>query len=217
MNSDIQSILFDLDGTLSNPRDGIIGGLLYALDQLGIAEAAPDELDSFIGPPMRESFRLRYGMDADAAEEALRLYRVYYSDRGLFENAVYPGIPELLAALNARGFRLFVATSKPTVFASQILAHFGLDTHFEGIVGANLDNTRNEKAEVIAHVLTTYTLDPARALMVGDRKHDLIGAQAHGMRAIGVEWGFGGREELAAHGAAAIAADVPDLEALLLN
>jgi phosphoglycolate phosphatase len=215
LDAGFTSILFDLDGTLSDPKEGLVRAVLYALDQLGIAEHQPEELDSFIGPPLRESFQRRYGMDSEGAEEALRLYRVYYSDRGLYENAVYPGIPELLGGLRTRGFRLFVATSKPTVFAVQILAHFGLDVHFEGIVGANLDSSRNEKAEVIAHLLTTYSVDPAQAVMVGDRKYDLIGAQAHGMRSIGVEWGFGGWEELQAHGAHAIAADVAALQRLL--
>jgi phosphoglycolate phosphatase len=213
MITPFDTLLFDLDGTLSNPREGLVKAVLYAVAKMGIAEQDPAALDSFIGPPLRESFARRYGLDPAGVEEALRLYRVYYAERGLFENEVYPGIPDLLGELRARGFRLFVATSKPTVFAERILVHFGLEVYFEGIVGANLDSSRNEKAEVIAHVLDTYGVDPARAIMVGDRKYDLIGAQAHGMRSIGVEWGFGGREELHAHRADLI---VDDIEALAL-
>lgn len=217
MNTPFDTLLFDLDGTLSNPREGLVKAVLYAVAEMGIAEQDPAALDSFIGPPLRESFARRYGLDPAGVEEALRLYRVYYADRGLYENEVYPGIPDLLADLRARGFRLFVATSKPTVFAERILVHFGLDGHFEGIVGANLDSSRNEKAEVIAHVLDTYGVDPARARMIGDRLHDLVGARAHGIPAIGVEWGFGGRAELEAHGAHAIVADVAALRDVLLG
>jgi phosphoglycolate phosphatase len=217
MQTSFDTLLFDLDGTLSNPREGLVKAILYAVAEMGIAEHDPATLDSFIGPPLRESFAKRYGLDAAGTEEALRLYRVYYADRGLYENEVYPGIPELLAALRGQGFRLFVATSKPTVFAEQVLVHFGLADHFVAIVGANLDSTRNEKAEVIAHLLHTYGVDPARTRMVGDRLHDIHGARAHGIPAIGVAWGFGGQAELAAHGAHAIVEDVAALRDLLLG
>ena len=217
MQPSFDTLLFDLDGTLSNPREGLVKAVLYAVAELGILEHDPATLDSFIGPPLRESFSKRYGLDAARTEEALRLYRVYYADRGLYENEVYPGIPELLTALRAQGFRLFVATSKPTVFAEQILVHFELAEHFEAIVGANLDSTRNEKAEVIAHVLDTYGVDPARTRMVGDRLHDIHGARAHGIPTVGVEWGFGGRAELEAHGAHAIVGDVAELREVLLG
>jgi len=191
--------LFDLDGTLTDPKVGITRSIQYALEHLGRPVPAADALTWMIGPPLLASFAQILGSDSEAAE-ALRLYRVRFSDVGLFENEVYPGIPELLARLRSRGMRLFVATSKPHVFARRIVEHFGLLGFFEVVYGSELDNRNADKRDLLRHLVTTEGFDPAGAVMIGDREHDAIGARSVGMPAIGVTWGYGSREELLAAG-----------------
>lgn len=210
-------ILFDLDGTLTDPKPGITRAAQYALAQYDIPVADLDTLIPFIGPPLHHSFERYYGFDAEQTREAVGFYREYFAEIGLYENAVYPGIPRLLSQLQAAGRRLIVATSKPTVYAQRIVGHFQLAAYFTRIEGSNLDLTRTDKAQIIGAILGAYP-DVARSevVMVGDREHDIIGARAHDLDAIGVSYGYGSPAELRAAGATAIAGSVAELAALLL-
>jgi len=195
----IDNILFDLDGTLTDPKEGIINSILFALDKLGIKEQNIHELDTFIGPPLRESFAFRYNMTELQADKAVSYYREYYSVKGIFENKLYAGITQLLSFLSSSDYQLYVATSKPTVYAVKILKHFKLNSFFNGVTGSNLDNTRTDKTEVISHVITEYSLDANRTMMIGDRKHDIIGANNNLIKSLGVTYGYGSHEELSAY------------------
>jgi phosphoglycolate phosphatase len=215
------AVLFDLDGTLTDPKPGITECIRYALTGLGRPAPAADDLLWCIGPPMLKSFATLLETDDPALlARGVALYRERFGTVGMFENAVYPGIPEAVAAVRAAGFATYVATSKPHVYARQIVAHFGLDPLFDGVYGSELDGTRVEKADLIAHALAEERLDPARVVMIGDREHDAIGARRCGVRVIGVTYGYGTEAELRAHGAEAIAhapAAIPALVADLLR
>lgn len=193
-----QNILFDLDGTLTDPREGITRSIQYALAQLGIDEPDLRRLEHFIGPPLLQCFMSSYGFDEARAWEAVAHYRVRFKDTGLYENRLFEGVGELLDLLGGQGRTLYIATSKPTVFAVEIARHFDFARHFKVIYGSELDGTRTDKVELIAHLVQREALDPAQTLMIGDRKHDLIGAHRNGLRAAGVGYGFGSREELLA-------------------
>ncbi len=196
------SILFDLDGTLTNPKPGITRCIAHAVNRLGLPAVDPETLGWCIGPPLRGSLKKVFGTDDEGMVSAgIDFYRERFGEVGLFENEVYEGIPEVLAELKAEGARLFVATSKPEVFAIRIIERFGLGPYFERVVGSELDGTREPKAEVIDHVLSQCAVDPAKAMMVGDRMHDVMGAKEHGLRCIGVLYGFGGDGELTKAGA----------------
>jgi len=195
------NILFDLDGTLTDPREGIVGCIRHALCELGRACPPDRELERFIGPPLQESFFGLLSADSAKVAAAMRLYRERFAATGMFENVVYPEMETALAALKDRGAALYVATSKPAVFAERILEHFGLARYFEAIHGSELDGTRADKGELIAHVLGMHGMAAAEACMVGDRRHDMQGAAANGLRAVGVLWGYGSRDELLAAGA----------------
>jgi phosphoglycolate phosphatase len=208
-------VLFDLDGTLTDPKTGITKSVQYALASFGI-ESELDELLKFIGPPLRTSFAEYCGCDAARTEEAVIKYREYYSERGIFENEIYPGIPELLKALTDAGKKLILATSKAEVYARKILEHFGLAAYFTFVCGDTLDGSRSEKTAIIGHILTSAGgITPENAVMVGDRRHDIIGAKAHGMRSVGVLYGYGGESELIEAGADVIVRDVRELGELL--
>jgi phosphoglycolate phosphatase len=194
------TLFFDLDGTLTDPKPGITGSIQYALEKLGRVVPSQDELAWCIGPPLRASFVALLGGE-DHADRAVELYRDRFGDVGLFENSVYPGIEGVLAKLGQSGFRMFVATSKPHVFARRIIDHFHLSNHFERVFGSELDGTRVHKADLIAYALAQTGVDPSRSLMIGDRSHDVLGAKANGIDAIGVTYGYGSREELIAAGA----------------
>ncbi|MGB9198634.1 MAG: HAD hydrolase-like protein [Terriglobales bacterium] len=193
------NILFDLDGTLTDPRDGIVRCIQYALDKLGLPPRSEADLLHCIGPPLRESFAELLGTpDCAKLDHAINIYRERYSTIGLFENEVYAGIPEALCALSARGDALFVATSKPEIYAQQILEHFGLATYFRHVWGCELNGTRADKGELIAHLLDQEKLRPLDTVMIGDRLHDAVGARANGVFPIGVLWGYGDEAELIA-------------------
>ena len=195
-------VLFDLDGTLTDPQVGIVRSIQYALRELGAPVPEHEALLQYIGPPLLPTFATLLGTDDPAlTAAALEKYREHFRPTGMFENLVYPAIPAALAALRARNIPLFVATSKPAVFATEILQHFGLAQFFAGVYGSELDGTRANKAELIAYLLERERLDPRAAWMVGDREHDIIGARRNGVRAIGVLWGYGSRAELEAAGA----------------
>ncbi|MNC37135.1 5'-nucleotidase [compost metagenome] len=207
----LQSILFDLDGTLTDPKEGITKSVEYALGKFDIAVEHPDQLLPYIGPPLYDSFVEIQGFTAERAAQAVEFYRERYRTLGMFENAVIPGIPELLEELQGRGFNLYVATSKPTVFADEIIRHYGLDHYFRHVAGSNLDGTRSKKKEVIQYVLDEHQIAAETALMIGDREHDIIGAKACGVASIGVLIGYGSEEELQSAGADYIARDVKDI------
>jgi phosphoglycolate phosphatase len=193
-------IYFDLDGTLTDPKPGITRSIQYALEKLGRAVPSEDELAWCIGPPLRSSLAKLLGGD-DLAETALSLYRERFGDIGIFENQVYPGIEHTLAVLASSGRRLFVATSKPVVYAERIIDHFKLALYFERVFGSELDGRRSDKTELLGYALQTARVDPLQAIMIGDRSHDMIGARNNGMTALGVLYGYGSKEELLGAGA----------------
>ena len=211
-------ILFDLDGTLTDPGMGITNSVMHALTHFGITVADRAELYRFIGPPLMDSFMEYCGLTEEQAVEAVRVYREYFADKGWAENAVYGGIEALLADLVAAGKILLVATSKPQIFAERILVHFGLDKYFTHICGVALQAPRGySKADVIRDALDSAGVsDVSAAVMVGDRHHDIDGAKAVGMESIGVLYGYGDRTEHEAAGADAIAESVATLKAMLL-
>lgn len=209
-------LLFDLDGTLTDPMEGITRSVQYALRHFGIEVEDLRTLTPFIGPPLAESFRTFYGFPEERIPEAIRTMREYFGERGWRENRVYDGIPQLLDTLQKNGYALAVATSKPTLFAQRILDHFDLARCFAFVGGAEMDGRRQAKAEVIAHVMTQCGIvDPGRCLMIGDRRHDITGARAVGMDSCGVLWGYGDREELTAAGATRIVATLDEMNELL--
>ena len=209
-------ILVDLDGTLVDPRPGIIGSFQFALAGLGRPVPPADELTWVIGPPLRTSLPKLIG-DPGLTEEAVGLYRRNYLAGAMLDAIVYPGIPAALDALAAAGCRLIVATAKPHRYARPILEHFALSRHFAAIYGPELDGTRDHKHELIAHIIAEQGVAPERAVMVGDREHDVLAAVRNGMRAIGVTWGYGSTAELEAAGAAALCRAPADLPATALG
>ena len=197
-----QSILFDLDGTLTDAAPGITNSVKYALSKFGIDETDDNKLRKFLGPPLISSFMEFYGFSKEKAQKAVEYYREYFVPHGIFENEVYSGIPKLLQKLKADGKTLIIATSKPETFAVQIAEHFEIDSYFDLIAGSNLDNTRNKKAHVIEYPLATLgILDRAHAVMIGDREHDIKGAKKTGLRSIGVLYGYASPGELENAGA----------------
>lgn len=210
-------IFFDLDGTLTDPMLGITSSVQYALSKFGISVRYLKELIPFIGPPLKESFQRFYGFSDEQADEAVAYYREYFSPKGIYENEIYAGIPELLEDLSDAGFELAVATSKPGVYAERILKHFGIDEYFSLVVGSELDGTRVQKAEVIQHVLDVYGIAGKDAVMVGDREHDIKGAAACGVTSIGVLYGYGSRTELMEAGADHIVTTVKELREWLYS
>lgn len=212
-----RAVLFDLDGTLTDPGQGITNSILYALGKMGIPAPPRRELYAFIGPPLLESFASVFHLTRAEAQHALEVYREYFSMRGLYENEVYPGIPETLAALREAGLRLCLATSKPEPFARRILAHFALDGYFDLICGSGLDGSLPAKKDVIAHALALGSISPDDAVMVGDRRHDAEGAAACALPAVGVLWGYGSEDELKTAGAAALVRTPDELKEILLH
>ena len=208
-------LLFDLDGTLTDPSVGIFNCIRHAFAQLGHAAPSGAELRRWIGPPLLASFTEALDGDQQAAREGLALYRERFATTGLFENQLIDGIDQLLRTLTGRGDRCVVATAKPTVYSTRIISHFGLDPWLPAVYGSELDGTRTDKSELIEYIMHSEGADPARTTMIGDRKHDMVGARANGVGAIGVLWGFGDRNELAHAGAEQIAESVVGLQQLL--
>ncbi len=212
-------ILFDLDGTLTDPGVGITNSVMYALEKYGITVSDKSELYKFIGPPLMQSFEKYYGFDQNKAERAVALYREYFQDRGIFENEIYDGIQQLLDALKVQGKVIGLATSKPEIYAKQILEHFGLDDYFDFVSGSMLNGERTDKGEVIAWAIqllgerARYTLE--EMVMIGDREHDVIGARKNGLASIGVLFGYGSREELTGAGADMVVSSVCELTEML--
>ena len=207
-------ILFDLDGTLTDPFNGITKSVRYSLKKFGI-DSELEPLKRFIGPPLINSYMEFFGFDRERAELAVKYYREYYTKDGMFDNRVYDGIPELLARLKSRGQELILATSKPIVFANMIMERFDLAKYFDYSFGCELDGRRTKKAEVIAWALENHPIDTDSAIMVGDRRHDVEGAHENKLPCVGILWGYGDRDELAAAGADFIVSDMDELRALL--
>ena len=196
------TILFDLDGTLTDPAIGITNSVFYALDHYGVPRPPREDLYRFIGPPLSESFMKYYNFPEAQAVEAIQVYREYFSVKGLFENEVYDGMPEMLDALNAAGFRLGVATAKPEPLSRRILEHFGLMDKFAFLAGNTMTETYKTKESIIMNALRNMGVsDPGEAIMFGDRKYDVIGAKACGLLSVGVLYGYGTRDELEDAGA----------------
>ena len=242
VNIMLKKILFDLDGTLTNPKTGITKSVQYALAHFGIEEEA-DNLTQFIGPPLIDSFMNFYGFSLEQAREGVTVYREYFAPKGIFENDVYPGVPEMLAALKEKGAILAVASSKPELFVEQILEHFDLAKYFDVVVGSLLNETRTSKEEVLEEALRQLSVmstdnlrqvdhtkkdndivatmedddKKATIAMVGDRKFDITGAKAHGLTAVGVSFGFAEPGELEAEEPDFIAETVEQLKDYLLS
>ena len=196
------NILFDLDGTLTDPYRGITNCIAYALNRLGRPSPPPPSLKWCIGPPLMKSFARLLATDDDGrVQEAIALYRERFGSVGLFENNVYDGIPDMLHAFQKGGHTLYVATSKPHIYADRIVDHFHLLPFFKRVYGSERDGRRSDKPSLLAYVLKRESIPAWDAVMVGDRKHDMIGARANGMIGLGVLWGYGPREELASSGA----------------
>jgi len=212
------NILFDLDGTLTDPREGIVACLKHALLRLGHKCPSDSELSRFIGPPLQKIFETLLGStDPKDIDSAVTLYRQRFSSTGMFENSVYPGIHSALTTLRRSGATLFVATSKPQVFAKRIVEHFALMDYFRAVYGSELDGTHSNKSDLIAHVLKSESLSPHATAMVGDRAHDIVGAKAHGVFPIGVLWGYGSYDELTTAGATSLCTQPALLNDILLS
>ena len=209
-------IFFDLDGTLTDPALGITNSIIYARKKWGLDPGENKDYYKFIGPPMPRSYERYWGMSHDDAVRFLATYREYFGTVGLFENEVYPGIPELLAALKERGCKLYMATTKPTGFSTRIAERFGLLPYFE-IISGSQPSGDNTKADVIRFARDTCGADMSCAVMVGDRLYDVEGAHECSIPCVGVCYGYGGREELAAAGADHIVDTVADLREFLLG
>ena len=204
--------LFDLDGTLTDPRTGIVGSLRFALEQLAVSCPTEEVLAGYIGPPLRGTFATLLGTgDPDRIEEAMRLYRQRFADVGLYENRVYDGVPEMLERAGSAATAVYVATSKPAIYAERIVQHFGLAHHFRKVYGPELDGRYEDKAELLAHLLTRENVQPEAALMIGDRSADVRAAKASGVRSIGVLWGYGSEQELINAGADSLCATPGEL------
>jgi phosphoglycolate phosphatase len=212
-----QYILFDLDGTLTDPKVGITKAVSYALEKFGIIENDLDALTKFIGPPLLQSFIDYYGFSMEKSKLAVEKYREYFAEIGIFENVAYEGIETLLQTLKEHNKTLIVATSKPAIFANKILEHFNLNKYFDFVSGSELDGTRVDKAEVIAYALEQCEItDNSKVIMVGDREHDIIGANKIGVDSIGVLYGYGNKEEFVKAGATHIVKGIEELEGILL-
>lgn len=211
------TILFDLDGTITDPALGITNSVIYALKKFNIAPPPREELYKFIGPPLANSFEKYYNLTTEDSYKAVDYYREYFAPKGLFENKVYQGVQKMLSDLKNQGKRIILATSKPKIFADKILEHFDLAKYFEFTVGSNLDGTLTDKGEVIAKVLELANIsDTSSVAMVGDREHDVIGAIKNNVYPIGVTYGYGSRDELLTAGAKKIADSPNELCSILL-
>ena len=210
----IENLLIDLDGTLTDPKVGITTSARYGLEKVGHPISINDNIDWIIGPPLKASLAklLNVEVNDPLAEQALLGYRERFAVTGLFENELFSDVPDTLSALKAKGYRLFLATAKPEIYATQILKHFNLLQYFSHAYGSELSGERTNKSELIAYILEQEQLKPEHCLMVGDREHDILGARANGIETIAVEYGYGSSEEL---DAAAPKARIKTFSALL--
>ena len=211
-------VFFDLDGTVTESAPGIINSVVYAIKKLGVRMPSEEELLKFVGPPLSDSFVKYCGVDPSRTKEAINIFREYFAERGIFENNVYPGIPELTAKLKSLGVKQILATSKPQLFAERILTHFNLIADFDGVYGNSMDEKYTDKALLLRDIIAKEGIkgdDLKNCVMVGDRSSDISGAHKAGIRAIGVLYGYGDRPELEGAGADLIVETVRDLEKVL--
>lgn len=211
-----KTVLFDLDGTLTDPGLGITNSIIYALKKFNIEVEDRTSLYKFIGPPLRESYAKYYHFSDEEITRAVAYYREYFSVKGIYENVLYDGIAKLLGKIQDSGRKVVLATSKPEEFAAEILRYFHIDQYFDFVAAATMDGARNSKAAVIAHALKSCDIaDLASTVMIGDREYDINGAKAAGIDSIGVLYGYGSREELQSAGATYIAEHVTDIMSLI--
>ena len=200
--NDFEYIFFDLDGTLTDPAEGITNSFIYALKYFGLEIPSYQKLCSFIGPPLVHTFEKEFAFTGEKNTLAVKKYREYFAQKGLFENKVYPGIEDFLQTLKKKGKHLAVATSKPQEYSVKILEHFGLAEYFEEICGSNMDESRSNKDEVIAYALQQMKVkDKSKVLMIGDREYDILGAKKNGLKSCGVLYGYGTLQEFVQSGA----------------
>ena len=212
------TLFFDLDGTVTDSAEGIYNSLAYALEKLGHPVEDKTVLKPFLGPPLSESLHDIYGFDEETSMLGVKYYREYYPQKGIFENRVYDGIPELLEKLKDSGIKIALATSKPEPFAVRILEHFSIDHYFDIIAGSTFDTSRQTKSDVLRYAVEKAGFpDLSHGLMIGDRKHDILGAHAVGIPCAAVLYGYGSREEFEEYHADYIIADIDELEHFLLN
>lgn len=207
----MEYILFDLDGTITDSQEGIKNSVEYALKHFNIEVKDRADLNKYIGPPLRQSFMEFAGLSEADSHTAMTKYREYYGPKGIFENKVYKGIPELLEKLKTKGKKIILATSKPWIYAEIILEHFDLKKYFDFVAGSELNGVRTNKADVIAYAVERYKIPVSDAAMVGDREHDILGAKENNIKTIGVLYGFGSRQELESAGADYIAENVENI------
>lgn len=217
MNNNFEYILFDLDGTLTDSGEGITKSVQYALKSFGILVDDLKELNKFIGPPLKDSFKGYYNFDEEKAQLGLVKYREYFAEKGIYENKLYDGIPELLEVLKKNNKKIVLATSKPEVYARQILQYFKIDKYFDFAAGADFEETRVNKGDVIKYALQEANItDLSKVIMVGDREHDIIGAKENNIKSVGVLYGFGDVIELTQARAEHIVKDTEELLNILL-
>jgi phosphoglycolate phosphatase len=208
----MKHLLFDLDGTIIEPKEGIVNSIRHAADLMGAVMPSEEELHQFIGPPIMDSFQEKLKLNYAQALEAVSHFRRYYAKTGIHQNALFRGIADVLHALKQEGYTLYVATSKPTVFAKEILEEHALDKYFVEIVGCNLDNSRSDKTEIIGYIVQKYGLDTSQCLMIGDTKFDIVGAKNHQMLSVGVTYGHG---DFSQHQPNYVVDSCPELELLI--
>lgn len=207
----MEYILFDLDGTVTNPQKGITNSVAYALEYFGIHTEDNITLNKYIGPPLRKSFMEFAGLSEEQSHIGMMKYREYYGPKGIYENQVYEGIPELFEKLKSEGKKIILATSKPWIYAEMILEKFDLKKYFDFVSGSELNGVRTGKADVIKYAIEKYNIPINNAVMIGDREHDIIGAKKNGLKTIGVLYGFGNKGELKSAGADYIAESVENI------
>lgn len=211
--------IFDLDGTITDSGPGIINSIRYALEKYGLPVPEEKVLRTFIGPPLKEQFQAVCGLNEEESARMVDAYREYYTEKGIFENSVYSGVPEMLEQMKEAGVRILMATAKPEKFAKRIAEHFNFAKYFEFIGGACMDGRRTDKYDVIEYVLDSCGISEEEkkdAVMIGDRSHDMIGAARAGLHSLGVLYGYGSREELASAGAAMTAETPGDICSIIL-
>jgi len=213
----LRNILFDLDGTIIDPKEGIINSIIYSLDKMGLEEKETEQLRKFIGPPLVDSYIKYYNLNIEQANKAVSFYREYYSKKGIYQNGLYDNVKEMLLELKDLGYNLFIATSKPTFFAGKIIDFYGINHLFEEVIGSNLDNTRKDKFEIIKFILHKYNLEKSQTIMIGDTKFDIVGAKKNNIKAIGVTYGYGTQRELEKEEAEFIIENIKELNTLILK
>ena len=204
-------ILFDLDGTVTNPQEGIKNSVKYALEYFGIHTEDNSTLNKYIGPPLRQSFMEYAGLSEEQSHIGMIKYREYFGPKGIYENEVYKGIPELFEILKGDGKKIILATSKPWIYAEMILEKFDLKKYFDFVAGSEMNGVRTNKADVIKYAIEKYNIPVEDAIMIGDRKHDIIGAKKNGLKTIGVLYGFGNECELKKAGADYIVENIENI------